>query len=299
MRNFFCYSIFKISPTLFQTTLYEHGKYNEQRRNEDNFPQVTEGYSKSLGLNKKFMKTYAVLCHIKEFTKALDTDENTFLMMSNDTTHDPQVLKEPEYEPALTVDNTEFDKEHPVRTDADGNELKMADKKTVIHYEANMAAMIKLGEWFDYLRKIGVYDNTRIIIVSDHGHDILNEDWYQDNKLHYTNEDGEDAVMNIMMFNSVLLVKDFNSTGFTVDSTMTTNADVPAMAAKDLIENAENPFTHSKLKTYAENPEEIKVLNSHEWHVNKNNGKKFLPSEWFTVNGDPLDVNSWKYVGWE
>lgn len=33
-----------------------------------------------------------------------------------------------------------------------------------------MAAMLRLGEWFDYLREEGVYDNTRIILVSDHGY---------------------------------------------------------------------------------------------------------------------------------
>ena len=297
-RNFFCYSIFKIAPTIFQTTLYEHGKYNEQRRDDVRYPQVTESYSKASGLNKKFMKTFAVLCHMPELTKTIDTGDNTFFMMSNDTTHETTILKEPEYEPAMTIDNTEFDNANPVRTDEEGNELPMKDKKTVAHYQMNMASMIKIGNWLDHLRKNGVYDNTRIIIVSDHGHNILNGDKYQENKLHYTGKDG-DEVMNIMMFNSVLLVKDFDAKGFTTDETMTTNADVPAMATRGLIDNAENPFTKTKLTTYAEEAKELKVLNSHEWHINKNNGNKFLPSEWFSVNGDPLDVNSWKYIGWE
>ena len=299
-RNFFCYSLFKISPALFQQIIYEHGNYNAQESDESIFPQVTDGYSKSTGFEKKFMKTYAVLCHIKEFTTAEDSDQNTFLMMSNDTTHDPMVLKEDEYEPALVVDNTEFDNEHPNRTDENGNELKMKDKKTVIHYECDMAAMLKLGEWFDYLRKNDVYDNTRIIIVSDHGHDILNDENYKDNKVEYTSHDGEDALLNVLMFNSVLLVKDFDATGFTTDTTFTTNADVPAMATEGLIENAANPFTGTKLQTYEENPTDINVLYSREWHVKKNNGTKFVPGEWFNVTGDnPFDVKNWKYIGWE
>ena len=33
-----------------------------------------------------------------------------------------------------------------------------------------MASYRALGDWFDYLRANNLYDNTRIIIVSDHGH---------------------------------------------------------------------------------------------------------------------------------
>jgi phosphoesterase RecJ-like protein len=34
-----------------------------------------------------------------------------------------------------------------------------------------MAAALRLGEWFDWMKAEGVYDNTRIIIVADHGCD--------------------------------------------------------------------------------------------------------------------------------
>ena len=45
--------------------------------------------------------------------------------------------------------------------------MNMTTNEQVTHYQVNMAAFLKLGEWFDYLRENGVYDNTRIIIVSD------------------------------------------------------------------------------------------------------------------------------------
>ena len=118
--------------------------------------------------------------------------------------------------------------------------------------------------------------------------------------MEYTSHDGEDTLLNVLMFNSVLLVKDFDATGFTTDTTFTTNADVPAMATEGLIENAANPFTGTKLQTYEENPTDINVLYSREWHVQKNNGTKFVPGEWFNVTGDnPFDVKNWKYIGWE
>ena len=45
----------------------------------------------------------------------------------------------------------------------------MENERQVTHYQSNMAAMLQLGRWFDYLRENGVYDNTRIIVMSDHG----------------------------------------------------------------------------------------------------------------------------------
>ncbi len=37
------------------------------------------------------------------------------------------------------------------------------------HYHVNMATYLELGKWLDYLRANDVYDNTRIILVADHG----------------------------------------------------------------------------------------------------------------------------------
>lgn len=297
-RNFFCYGLFKIAPALMQQTLYEHGNYNAQEKANTMFPQVRPDFSHAEGYNQEFMEAYSVLYNLRGITKAVDNDQNTFFMMSNDTTHEPQMLKEPEYLPAPVIDNSKFDEEHNPRYDEDGNELPMTNKKTIFHYQVNMAAMTKLGEWFDYLRANDVYDNTRIIIVSDHGHDIINGKGYKPNKLKYVNDDGEDSVLNIMTFNSILLVKDFDSEGLTTDKTLTTNADVPAMATRGLIQNAENPFTHNKLTTYQEKPVNIDMLLSDKWSVKNNHGNKFKPAEWFRLIGeDVLDVKSYEYIG--
>lgn len=300
-RNFFCYGLFKTAPALLQQTLYQHGNYNAQEKSNALYPQVRPNRSQAEGYMKDFMESYSVLCNLKNITKAEDTDENTFLMMSNDTTHDPQMLKEPEYVPALKVDNKKFDKEHKTRTDEEGNVLPVEDKKTLFHYQINMASMAQFGEWFDYMRENDVYDNTRIIIVSDHGHNILNHEKYKDAfKLNYTNKDGADSQLNILTFNSVLLVKDFDAKGFTIDDTLTTNADVPALATEDLIKDAKNPFTNNKLTTYQEKPVDIDMLLSEKWSVKNNNGNKFLPGEWFRLKGtDIYDVRNWEYIGWK
>ena len=88
-----------------------------------------------------------------------------------------------------------------------------------------------LADWFQYMKDNGVYDNTRIIIVSDHGPEsnIITE-----NDLPFEQD----------QFNAFLMVKDFNAKGgIKTDMTFMTNADVPSLSLKDLIENPVNPFT--------------------------------------------------------
>lgn len=308
LRNFFCFSLFRVSPAILQPTLYQRGAYNAAPRtnvtetaNEEGIdivPQVLNGYSKSTGFRESFMKTYAVLCHLPDITTVESGDSNTFFMMSNDTTHDPMLLQEPSYEPSLIVDNTEFDAAHPYREDAEGNRLLTDNESVLTHYQSNMAAMIQLGKWFDFMKEQGIWDNTRIIIVSDHGHDI-NTETDADYMLTYVSEsDGEEYSLDMMAFNSVLLFKDFDSEGFTIDDHMTTNADTPALATKDLIPNAKNPFTGSPLTTYQENPVELNMLFSHDWDIEENNGTTFMEAEWFHVEDNIYDINNWSYEGW-
>ena len=88
-------------------------------------------------------------------------------MMYNCTAHEPTLLQLPDYVPQEHVDNTAY-------YTGDyyfllGQALNLSDNAKVTHYHINMATFIKLGEWFDYLREEGVYDNTRIILVADHG----------------------------------------------------------------------------------------------------------------------------------
>ena len=56
------------------------------------------------------------------------------------------------------------------RYTVNGKTMDMTQTAQIIHYHVNMAAYIEHGNWFDYLRENGVYDNTRIILVSDHGY---------------------------------------------------------------------------------------------------------------------------------
>ena len=292
-RNFFCYSLMKISPLLLQGTLYDDGYYNESvstsydtqdTGNISTLYQKMETISKGTGYSLDFVTAYAVLEKLPDLTEITDSSENTFLMMSNDTTHSPCLLQEPDYTPALNVDNTAYDIDMVSRYTVNGVTMGMSNSYQVSHYHANMAAFLKLGEWFDYLREQGVYDNTRIILVSDHGRNV--------GQFNITCNDTD-----MEYFMPLLMVKDFESTGFTVCEDFMTNGDTPALATSGIIDNPVNPFTGNPIiSDYKNGPQTVYL--SPDFAVAHNNGNTFLPGSWFTFSGtDPYDPESWTYLG--
>ena len=109
------------------------------------------------------------------------------------------------------------------------------------HYLADAAAFKQYGKYFDLLKENGCYDNTRIIIVSDHAW------WGGENNPCF---DGfENPKKNeAIYFNAMLLVKDFDCHGeVKTDNTFMTNADTLFLAKDGLGVSDTNPFTGKKL----------------------------------------------------
>ncbi len=290
-RNFFCYSIFKTAPVVLQPVLYGQGLYNEadalytMGTESEGLWQIQNSLSTAVGMHHTFMKSYAVLKNLPNITEISDKQQNTFMMISNDATHEPMLLQTPGYVPAPVVDNTAYDAAHTDRFILDGREMHMDTTRQMTHYHANMGSMIQLGKWLDHLRASGVYDNTRIIIVSDHGRNLRQFD-----DMIF----GDEAHQDVMFYNPLLLVKDFGSTEFTTDNTFMTNADVPTLATGGLIENPVNPFTGKPINWDPKLESEQHILYSDKWDTAVNNGNTYLPGKWLSVWGNIFDLNNWK-----
>ena len=156
-------------------------------------------------------------------------------------------------------------------------------------YCVNIATFIALAKWFDYLKKEGVYNNTRIILVADHGFPLRQfEDLIHPNYL------------DIEGFNPLLMVKDFDSNEpFTTNNQFMTNADVPTLAMKGIIENPVNPFTGLPLSDERKNKGKLYVVDSANWSIYKNNGTTFdvgYDGRWWSVHDGIFDINNWKVV---
>lgn len=285
-RNFFCFSIMKTMPLLVQPTIYANGTYN-QNQSVDSGVQTAWGISKAEGLSTLFMDAYNVLTSLPFMTAVTDENVNTFLYLTNNATHEPMLLQEPEYVPAENLDNRKYDAEHADRFTVDSRVMQVEDYKQMAHYQSNMAVLITLGEWFDFLREQNLYDNTKIIIVSDHGRHLGHFDELA--------MGGEDDLKNVEMYYPLLLVKDFNSTEFTVSEEFMTTADVPTLAVKDLIDNPLNPFTGKVINNSEKTAHEQYIIMSNEYDVNVNNGNTFLPARWARVKDDLWNKENWEY----
>ena len=287
MRNFFMYGLMKACPVALQPYIYGHGSYNRSDLdpNEQYVATVVDAH-RSEGPFTKFIKSYTVLKNLPKMTEVSGSEQNTFMFMDNETTHEMALLQEPDYTPQMYVDNTEYDLAHMDRFTLNGTTLKVKEEYHYRHYEINMAAMIQLGKWFDYLRGEGVYDNTRIILVSDHGQTLkLNED-----RILPDGTDTED-------FYPILFVKDFGASGFSYSDTFMTIADVPTLATDGVIENPVNPFTGKAINSDGKNGK-VYVYDSQKYDIQDNRGNRFQPGTWYRVDNQNMqDAANWVKVG--
>ncbi|MGP1458108.1 MAG: YidC/Oxa1 family membrane protein insertase [Treponema sp.] len=248
-RNMIWYSLLKTSPLLLRESIYGSGNWGALTRN--------------VAL-RKTLNGYAVLDYLPRLVSIVDDNSSNALIMNNNTTHEYSLLQAPEYRPVTAV--TEF---------GSGKYAKRID------YSVNAATVMRLADWFAYMKKNGVYDNTRIIIVSDHGPE---ENVVTRNHLPFEQD----------QFNAFLMVKDFNAVGdIKTDNTFMTNADVPSLALADLIENPVNPFTGNPITQDAKkDPVYIAISGT---QLLGTNAYQFLidPKQDFYVHGNLFEPENW------
>lgn len=256
-RNLVWFSLFKFVPLFARDSVYDDGMW----WSSDN--QTTD--------IMEYLDYYSALAFMKRLTD-FTAETDSFFTIVNDTTHSGQKLQAPDFDPAMKI------------TQKNPLELSSSD--------ANIAMYKRIGEWLDYLKENGCYDNSRIIFVSDHG--IGNPEGYS-----LSNYNGGIAgYYNPDHNNPILFMKDFNSHGkLKINNDFMTNADVPSMAVNGIIDNPVNPFTNKKITTI--NPKEKKasgVVITHNWRPGGNGLYTFKVPEqdWYTIKENIFDINNWE-----
>ncbi len=276
-RNFIYYSLMRMAPAALQGKIYDHGDYF-----------LSEEIAESTAASRLFLDCYTVLESLPQITDIKDDDSKNFLMMQNETTHEPQVLSKPDYVPSVfAVKTEEYENNHVV----DGRLCDIHEEIQQSHYDVNMAALLRLGDWLEYLKKEGVYDNTRIIITSDHGRQLVNfHDWVVDDGVHHW--------IDIESYNPLLLVKDFGDTGFKTSDEFMTNADTPTLATAGLISGAKNPFSGKVISNEDKNGD-LYVTTSWNYQLDKGDGYTFdtEDGDWYLVKRSMLKPSDWKCLG--
>ena len=290
-RNFFCYGLMKSVPLLLQVSLYGNGHYN---RFSLDVGQRLKGPLKSTGSDKAFLEQHGALEELAEKTKIVSSG-NTFISMVNDITHDGQLLQLPDYKVQEQVDNTAFF--HSDSYIIAGRRLAMNNGRRVADYHVNMAALLRLGDWFTYLRQQGVYDNTRIILVSDHGSATG-----QLQALNFAKRIGklEGKRLNkgdALAYFPLLLVKDFDSKGFSMSDSFMTTADVPVLAVQGLLDKPCNPFTGNALTNAAKQGKEQFIIETNEYEFRYNQGNTYPKARWYAIKDSIWNGQNWRLAG--
>jgi YidC/Oxa1 family membrane protein insertase len=260
-KKLFQFSLFKCSPYAMRTKVYNHGNY----MSVDNGVRTFAGnYTRDL------LKNYIPMLLYPNLTQITDDDKDNCLLIDSDILHEPDFLQYPDYEFVPMVTNR-------------GNGVLSNEP----HYHITVRSFLLLAKWFDYLKENGVWDNTRIIIMSDHGCPEY---------IHVPLPNNIDLPNNTKLnrFNSLLMVKDFNDTAeFSVDSVFMTNADVPNIALKNIVENPVDPFTQKSLYTDKDSGAIITNAVWKHWYKHGDYKYDIGNNEWLRVKENVFRKENW------
>lgn len=266
-HNFIMVGIFKAMPPILRHPVY-YDIWWDVNRSKDQFD--------------RFIDSYSVLEYLPMLFDG-SNQKSSFIMIDNMATHDTAMLQYPEYKP---VKNPK-----PVSGD---NELSGNPQ-----FQVQVASLRRYGDFFEYLRENNLYDNTRIIIVSDHGAGIAAKRFPDNN-----DSNGNAIGISKERLTSALLVKDFDSriknpdgVHLFTDMTFMTNADTPALATKDIFENEKNPFTGLQYKV--DDKDKFMKLAFPEAESTRNRAHTRYDIEndqWVSVTDDIYDSNNWKKI---
>ena len=254
-RNLIWFSLFKIVPPILRTGVYGRDYWKTSNYSSENFTTLIDSYS-----------SLDYLPELIDFS----SENSSLIVIENELTHDGAILQTPNYIPSMNIDNS--DTSEPLISNSD--------------FHTQIAALLRISELITYLKANNVYDNTKIIIVSDHGIPV---------KLPRYFENSNNLPFSTARSTATLLVKDFNSNfDFEFNMDFMTNADVPFLATKDIIENAKNPFTNNPLKVNNKNDYvKISFANAESTRIRKNSQFSIKDDEWATVIDNIYIDDNW------
>jgi len=255
MRNIIWFSVLKMNNPLLRLIIYDKAWY-----------WSTDDHSSSI-IN--FIHSYAILDFLSDLT-SFDSDEQAALLITNETTHDSIWLRGQTFQPSEVPSTI-------------GNSKYASNRK----YHSNTAFYLKLGEWLDFLRENGVYDNTRIIIIADHGSSAENL---------ISNEPLSIKGQTRESYNPVFLYKDFNTHGaLSINNDFMTNADVPFFTLNGLLENPVTPFTGNPIT--AQPKENGILITTYDAPMAGNHGKYIFnikKNQWMYLHDSIYEASNWE-----
>ncbi|MCK9169259.1 MAG: YidC/Oxa1 family membrane protein insertase [Treponema sp.] len=265
-RNLIIFSLFRSTPVFLRKVIYKDGTYWNSDKTVQN---------KNLVYNN-----YAVLDLLPRLTDFTGSGTGTYTCIVNELTHEPSFFQAPDYVPAQNI--------------TDYGSSKYAHQP---YYHSNIAAFKLIAKWIQLLKKNGVYDNTRIIFVADHGSDDKEDCMEKDDALDAQITGGQYHGRG--HYHPLLFFKDFNSEGpVKTDNSFMTNVDVSSLLLKGLIAHPVNPFTEKEIPLdttpFKKNGVTITSSDQHQPAYNGTYTFSIKESEWWTVKDNIFKAENWK-----
>lgn len=220
-----------------------------------------------------FEHNYASLYFFNQLTE-FNSENDNFFFIENDATHPDSDAPDWGSDDQLLITENEIKPFYDFK-----------DSKDLVHYRVNALCIRAVGKWLDYLKENNAYDNTRIIIVSDHGRGIHLEEFKD-----FTDYEAP------AYFSALLMYKDFNSQGgVQTCSDFMMNADTLFLAKEGLGLNDKNPFTGKNLIQekegevhvhYAATTSTTKIYNNKKFDLKRKRG--------WAVKENIFDESNWR-----
>ncbi|GHV77104.1 membrane protein [Spirochaetia bacterium] len=252
------FSFFKASPLFMRSFIYDDGEWLMLK--DHSAGEITP----------EILNDYALLDLLPDLT-AIQDDGAAYTAIYSHLPHATTFLQPPDYTPTQTITNH-------------GTSILKDDSR----YHMTMASFILLHKWFVFLKEHGVYDNTRIILVSDHGRG--NTDYPGNITL--------PGGVKLQSYNALLMVKDFDAKdgdALTVDTSFMTNADAALFAALGIAEK--NPFTGKALEPDKENGVTITTIGELSTYRHSKYGYNIDADQWLGVHDNIFNHENWNNAG--
>ena len=258
-RNLFWVSIFRQTPAILRSVVYYKGTWWENGVKES---------------SSSFGDWFSALWKLTDIT-ATDSRKPSLCIITNEATHSNEDISMFSFKNLPGIETS--------------TSLSLKNDSA---YKIDIVTLDAVCEFVDFLKKNEIFDSTKIIIVSDHGngHNPSPQNYDKDKINGFTKDD----------LNCVLLVKDFNSNaGLKTDKTFMTNADVPVLALKDIVENPVNPFTNARISSDYKKENGFFITTDDifmPYHSKSRNAFTVAPDSWYNVKDNIFIDENWKQI---
>ena len=255
------YGVFKFAPEFsLRQVIYDNGQWRLDAKDRGKSRAAT-----SINYTSNF---YA-------FTRTIDTKSTkpTFKFFYSLMTHSPFGIYFNNNKCDFFSDKTAWeDYPHKATLRYIGD---FQEKSYYKHFDGESCAIKYLADFVQVLKNAGIYDNTQIFVISDHG--------------------GLDSI-NIPILDSrpdvLFLFKDFGARGaLKIDNRLMANYDIASIFCANLKNGCPN-VGQNILKNYPTNREIIHTAVYH-WILYKHRPNEWIISKAYKVKGNIYDKNSW------